>query len=292
VLGEFRLVALALGDAVRLEMEHDGIGGGPGRAGFLRRQFLPPTSRPQVIFDLLFGAVAPVLCFVFDPIVFKSREFGDALFPKYQAFVYLVSGLEILLLIVLISFGKGLQSTSRIVGGMLMSGAIFSGLIGVVLLPFSFLGLFLGIGVFGFIPFLTALVYLRNAKSALHLARALDSKGTPWEKEYTSVSVYGGWLSATIMGSVLVLGPPAALNFAASMFVSQAMNAVLGADERQADLAIDEIRYLQFFAPPELDKLVVAYAQTTEPTRKEELKRRFSKLTGNDIEQRLRILND
>jgi hypothetical protein len=280
-----------LGNRVKLAMEHVGIGG-LARPGFLRRQFLPPTSLPQVVFDLLFGAVAPVLCFVFDPIVFKSWEFGDALFPKYQAFVYLVSGIEILLLILLIACRIQLAPTSRVIGGMLMSGAIFSGLIGLLLLPFSILGLALGIGVFGFIPFLTALVYLRNAKSALRLARALDSKGTPWEKDYTSVSVYGGWLSATIMGCVLVLGPPAALNFAASMFVSQAMNAVLGADERQADLAIEEIRYLQFFARPELDKLVVAYAQTTEPTRKEELKRRFSKLTGNDIEQRLKILND
>lgn len=273
-------------------MDNNALGGGLGRSGFLRRQFLPATSRPQIIFDLLFGAVAPVLCFVFDPIVFKSWESGNALFPKYQSFVYLVSGIEMLLLIVLISFGKRLQSTSRIVGGMLMSGAIFSGLIGLVLLPFSFLGLFLGIGVFGFIPFLTALVYLRNAKKALRFARVLDSKGTSWERDYTRVSVYGGWLSATIMGCVFALGPPAALSYAASMFVSQAMNAVLGADQRQADLAIDEIKYLQFFARPELDTLVVAYEQTSEEARREELKRRFLRLTGNDIEQRRRILND
>jgi hypothetical protein len=292
VLGDFRLVALNLGDALRLEMEHEGIGGGLARSGFLRRQFLPPTSRPQVIFDLLFGAVAPILCFVFDPIAFKSWEVGDALFPKYQAFVYLVSGIEILLLILQISFGKQLQSTSRIVGGMLMSGAIFAGLIGLVLLPFSFLGLFLGIGVFGFTPFLTALVYLRNARSAFRLARALDAKGTSWERNYTHVSVYGGWLSATIIGCVLALGPPAALSYAASMFVTQAMNAVLGADQRQADLAIDELKYLKFFARPELDSLVVAYEQTNEQARREELKRRFLRLTGDDIEKRRRILND
>lgn len=273
-------------------MEHAGISSGLGRPGFLRRQFQPPTSRPQVIFDLLFGVVAPVLCFVFDPIVFKSWQFGPALFPRYQAFVYLVSGIEILFLIIWIACGEGLQLTSRVVGGMLMSGAIFSGLIGLVLLPFSILGLAFGLGLFGFIPFLTGLVYLRNAKGALKLARALDAKGTAWERDYTRVGVYGGWLSATIMGCVLALGPPAALNFVASMFVSQAMNAVLGADERQADLAIDEIKYLQFFARPEVDKLVVAYAETTEPLRKEELKRRFLKLTGNDIEQRLRIMND
>jgi hypothetical protein len=277
---------------VKLEMDQDAISGGLGKPGFLRRQFLPPTSRPQVVFDLLFGVVAPVLCFVFDPVVFKSWEFGPPLFPQYQAFVYLVSGIEILILIIWIACGERLQHISGVVGGMLMSGAIFSGLIGLVLLPFSILGLAFGIGLFGFIPFLTGLVYLRNAKGALQLARVLDAKGTAWERDYTSVSVYGGWVSATIMGCVLALGPPAVLNFAASMFVSQAMNAVLVADERQADLAIDEIKYLQFFAQPEVDQLVVAYGQTTEPVRKEELKRRFLKLTGNDIEQRLRIMND
>jgi hypothetical protein len=76
------------------------------------------------------------------------------------------------------------------------------------------------------------------------------------------------------------------------MFVTQAMNAVLGADQRQADLAIDELKYLKFFARPELDSLVVAYEQTNEQARREELKRRFLRLTGDDIEKRRRILND
>lgn len=76
------------------------------------------------------------------------------------------------------------------------------------------------------------------------------------------------------------------------MFVSQAMEAVLSADEQQADLAIDEIRYLQFFAQPQVDRLVFAYSATREPSRKEELKRRYLKLTGHDIEQKLGFIND
>ena len=277
-----------------LELDRDRASRAGERTGFLRRQFLPTTTHAQKVFDVLFGIVAPILCFLFDPIVFKSAGFGGALVPDYQAFAYLASGVEILLLIIWLVWGRQLQLTTRLVGGMLMAGAVFSGLIGVLLLPFTLMGLMLVIGVFGFIPFLTALVYLRNAKSAFQLA-ARPSSGpgaVAQQREMTSLGPAQAWMGATIIGCVLALGPPAALSFVGSTLVSQAMNAVVNGDERQADLAIEEIKYLLFFAPPQLDKLVVAYEQTNEPARKEQLKRRYLKLTGNDIEERLRILAD
>ena len=259
---------------------------------FLRRQFLPPTTYAQTVFDVLFGIIAPILCFVFDPIVFRTADFGPPLFPNYQGFVYLVSGIEILLLTVWLVWGRHLQPATRNAGGILMSGAVFSGLIGLVLLPFSLLGLSVGIGALGFIPFLTALVYLRNAKGAFQLARPSNLPGlSTQERELTTLDG-SGWVGATLIGFVLALGPPAALSITASMFVSQAMGAVVSADTQQADVAIDEIQYLQFFARPEVGKLVVAYEQASEPSRKEELRRRYLKLTGNDIEERRRILAD
>ncbi len=282
----------------RLEIDTDdpAIAGG----GFLSRQFLPPVTRAQNVFDVLFGIVAPILCFVFDPGVLRPEgfglAFGPALFADYAAFVYIASALEILLLAVWLFWGRHLRTATHLTGGMLMTGAILSGLIGLVLLPFTLMGLFFIIGVFGFVPFLTALVYLRNARSAFQLAaKPLDSDPHASFGPSHQARGLGGFrnsLVATIVGGVLALGPPAALSVAASMFVSQAMDAVLSADERKADLAIDEIRYLQFFAQPELDRLVSAYGATSEPSRKEELKRRYLKLTGNDIEQRLRIVND
>ena len=174
-----------------------------------------------------------------------------------------------------------------------MAGALFSLVIGVIILPFTLMGLMFGIGIFGFIPFLTFAVYLRRAKSAFQLP-AKPSPGPPGLAQPRAVtsSGAGAWIGATIVGCVLVLGPPAGLNFVASMFVSQAMNAVLSVDERKAELAINEIRYLQFLASPQLDKLVLAYEQENEKSRKEQLKQRYLKLTGTDIEQRLRILAD
>ena len=260
---------------------------------FLKRQFQPPTTGAQKAYDVLFGVVAPILCFVFDPIVFRSADFGPALFSDFQAFAYLVSGIEILLLIVWLVWGRNLEAATQLAGGMLAAGALISSAIGLVLLPFSLMGLMIGIGVFGFIPFLTALVYLRNAKSAFKLAAKPSNPPTSLKQlRKDSNPIIRSRLAATLVGCVLVLGPPAGLTFAASIFVSQAMTAVLSADERQADLAIDEIKYLQLLARPQVDQLVSAYQQANEPLRKEELKRRYLKLTGEDIEGRLRIFAD
>jgi signal transduction histidine kinase len=257
--------------------------------GFLRRQFMAPTTRIQILFDMTFGVVAPVLCFVFDPIVFKA-EFDNPLLPQYQAFVYMVSAIEILLLIVWLACGPRLQLRTPVMGGVLMAGALFSWIIGVLILPFTLLGLMLGIGVFGFIPFLTGLVYFRNGRSAFEFA-VDHPAGSPFLTQRRSATSWER-VRSTIMSCVLLLGPPAGLNLAASALVSQAMKAVVYADQQRADLAIDEIRYLQLFAKPEVDQLVTAYAAENERTRKEELKRRYLKLTGNDIEERLRIASD
>jgi hypothetical protein len=56
--------------------------------GFWRRQFMPPTTKRQKIFDVLFGVIAPVLCFVFDPIVFKGT-FDEGLLRDYQSYAYM-----------------------------------------------------------------------------------------------------------------------------------------------------------------------------------------------------------
>ena len=245
--------------------------------GFWRRQLKPPTTRAQKIFDVIFGVIAPVLCFVFDPIVFKGN-FNDGLFPEYQSFAYLVSGIEILLLVVWLICGRELRPHTGLIGGLLISGALFSSIIGVIILPFSLMGLMLGIGIFGFIPFLTALVYWRNGRDAFQLA------GTPFPGRFS--------LSSVMLGCVLVVGVPAGISFTVSQLVSESMNTVINASPEDADMAIEEIRYLQFLARPRLDKLVSAYVAEQRPPHKEELKRRYAKLTGEDIEIRLRNFAD
>src|SRR6059036_1217018 len=47
------------------------------RPRFWKRQFLGPATTPQIIFDVVFGIVGPVLCFVFDPVVFRGDFLGE-----------------------------------------------------------------------------------------------------------------------------------------------------------------------------------------------------------------------
>lgn len=268
------------------------------RGDFTCRQFQPPTTSAQLACDLLFGIVAPILCFVFDPGILRSSGLAlpfapkQPFFPQFAAFVYIASGIEIMLLTAWLVCGRRMQTATQLAGGILMAGALFSGFIGLILLPFSVMGLSIGIGVFGFVPFLTALIYLRNARSAFQFAAKSLARPVTKPDGALELRLRRSALLATMVGAVLVLGPPAALTAAASVFVSQAMDAVLIADEKQSDLAIDEIRFLQFFARPEVNRLVSAYSATDEPSRKEVLKRRYLKLTGDDIERKVAIYRD
>jgi hypothetical protein len=276
---------------VTLGIDESGATGSDIEHGFWRRQFRPTTTRAQVVFDVVFGIVAPVLCFIFDPIVFKG-EFDEGLFPQFQSFAYMVSAIEILLLIVWLTCGRLLHPRTRLVGGALAAGALFSGLIGIAILPFTLLGLFLGIGIFGFVPFLTGLVYLRNARSAFQTANDDVAKGPETFAAGPNWSGGHRWIGSTVVGCALALGLPTGLNFVAASFVTTAMNAVVNADAQRADLAMEEIRYLHFLAVPNFDELVSAYAAERDLSHKEELKRRYVKLTGRDIDERLRIMLD
>lgn len=260
--------------------------------GFWRRQFSPTTTRAQIVFDVVFGIVAPVLCFFFDPIVFKDG-LGAALFHQFQSFVYMVSAFEILMLIAWLSCGRLLQRRTRLVGGVLAAGALLCGLIGIAILPYTLMGLLIfGIGIFGFVPFLTGLVYLRNARSAFQTANDDPVKSLEPLATKPNWSGRHRWIGPTVAGCVLALGLPAGLNLVAARFVTTAMNTVVNADPQRADLAIEKLKYLQFLAVPNLDELVSAYAAETDPARKEELSRRYAKLSGRDIDERLRIMLD
>jgi hypothetical protein len=107
--------------------------------------------------------VLPVLCFEFDPIVFKSSiNLGQPLAGEYQSFVYAISAVEITTMVLWLMFRDRFSSFTGPIAGVLFFGGLFSLLIGVLLLPFSLIGLLVIIGLAGFTPFFTGVVYLRN----------------------------------------------------------------------------------------------------------------------------------
>ena len=134
------------------------------RPSFLVRQFAIEPTKAQNNFDFAFGVFLPVVCFMFDPIVFKTGAFlgGAPLAAKYQGFAYMVSAIQMVALLAWVMLRRHLLSFSGPISGVLIVGGLFSLVIGVLILPYSLLGLIFLIGAAGFTPFVTSFVYLRS----------------------------------------------------------------------------------------------------------------------------------
>jgi hypothetical protein len=242
------------------------------RTGFWRRQFAPRVTRPQIIFDITFGVIGPILCFVFDPLVFRDGMGGAPLLSDYRNFVYLFSGLQMALLCCWLLTGPGWRGWNNLIGGMLLCGGIFCAVVGLGLAPFSLFGLLLyGVGIFGFTPFLTAIVYLRNSRRALR-AETVGAAGL-------------ADALIPVSGMLLVAGLPLLLSIQIHLMVSRGVSEILEGDSQHATFAAHRLAPLRFFAGSELDQIVNAYAAASDDRRKELLKSCYQVITGESIER-------
>jgi hypothetical protein len=244
---------------------------------FWRRQFAGDRTEAQQIFDVVFGVIAPILCFYFDPVVFKGAFVQASSLQSYQLFAYGVTAVEVSVLAVWLLFGTRLGGWSRLVGGVLISGSVFSAAVGVAILPLSIFGLIIVIGIFGFIPFLTAFVYLRVGW------RALKSE------ERTAPS---SWASALLIGAILSLGIPALLSLYVSRTASRSIDVILHGSPEQAQVALTRLRKLPLIPRQDLEPLIQAYMVEKDSNRKETLKDSYRLLTGENIDNRIAIMND
>lgn len=247
------------------------------RGSFWKRQFAGERTEPQLVFDVVFGLIAPVLCFIFDPVIFRGGLLGPPMLQPYQLFAYAVSTLGVSLLAVSMFFALRLGTWSRIVGGALIAGAIFSLLIGFTILPYSLMGLVVLIGALGFIPFFTAFVYLRVGW------RTLKNKNIPLDR-----TVLGG----VLVGAFISLSLPALLSLYVSRSAAHSIDAILHGNSEQAQNAVGHLRWLPLIPQQNLEPLIEAYLVETDNNRKEIIKNSYLVLAGEDIETRLAILND
>jgi hypothetical protein len=161
---------------------------------------------------------------------------------------------------------------------MLLCGGVFCVMVGLVLVPFSLMGLLIyGIGILGSAPFLTALVYLRNSSRALRAGKVATG--------------FGGALIPAA-GIVLVAGLPLLLSIQIHLMVSRAVTEILEGDSQHAIFAAHRLVPLRYFAGTELDPIVNAYAISSDEKRKELLKSCYREITGDSIENRMAILDD
>jgi hypothetical protein len=118
------------------------------RIGFWQRQFQFEITYKQKVFDWIFGVILPVICFTFDPIVFKTNM-RDPFLGEYKPFAYLLSFTSILAMMAWLIWGEKLKGLSGILSGLFAVGGVISLGIGIILFPFSLIGLVLIIGALG-----------------------------------------------------------------------------------------------------------------------------------------------
>lgn len=262
-----------------LNIESAGREGERRWRGFLQRQFQPQPTLRQTIFDVLFGIALPILCFIFDPIVFRGNFMaGMALFGKLQFPAYAMAFIEISALTLWLCAGKRLGHYAVAIGGFLYAGALISLVIGVVLFPLSLLGLLFGIGLLGFTPFLTSIVFWRNGRRAI----SLHPGGVNGRRS----------LVALALGLMFVAGVPLAIHLKISSVAQESLQKILEGDEREAEAAAERFRLIGYLTETETDKIVWAYHNEQDQARRDRLARLYLRITGKDIEARLVYLLD
>ena len=249
------------------------------KPGFWQRQFLDNVTTPQLVFDIAFGIVFPILCFVFDPIVFKGEFTNLALAPDISAYkflVYIFSAFAILTLSLWLFLGRRSGSLSGVIAGVLLSGSVFCLLIGVLILPLTLLGLLLVIGVLGFIPFFTSFVYLRNSIRALNSAKAHSRQPTV--------------VASLLLGACLIISPALLAHWQINRIITHAMNDLMSGDIRRVESAGQKLRY--FGIVIDSDQIVWSYYKETDLTKKDALAKAYYAITGKDVQARLAVLLD
>lgn len=146
--------------------------------GFWRRQFQTRATRAQAKFDWLFGVILPVVCFTFDPIVFRGEIgfFGGSSLASFKLSAYVLSFVSVMAMAAWLIWGKKLKWLTAPLAGFFAVGGIISLVIGILIAPLSLFGLIILIGILGFTPLVTSIVYLRNALRAFQSAKPFLEK--------------------------------------------------------------------------------------------------------------------
>lgn len=243
---------------------------------FWLRQFQDEATDDQKKFDWIFGVALPVLCFFFDPLVFKGDLWGTPYLGSFRPFAYLLSFACILSMITWLLYGDRLKWLNAFCAGLFAVGGIVSLSIGVVLLPISLLGLILLIGALGFTPFFSALVYLRNAWRASRSARLFLEKKV--------------LVNSLVLSAIVSLVVPLIANLQIERILEEMKNG----DAATIRANAEKLRYV---APlVEFDLLALHYHRSNAIVRNSEqmrvLAEVYQDLTGVDIEEKTGVLLD
>ena len=237
--------------------------------GFWKLQFDDEPTRKQKIFDWVFGVVVPLICVAADPIVFRSGGPGGPLFGAYRPFAYLLSIASILAMAAWLLWGAKLKWLAAPISGLFFFGGSVSLLVGILLLPFSIIGiLFFFVGLLGLTPLFSAVVFLRNGRRAYKAALMAIGDQAAWQ--------------AAFLAGLFSFVVPYVINFQ----IARAVNEITTGDVQTIQR---ETAKLRLVAPlVDLGKLSNRYHRFDDIEKKSpranELANSYKTLSGSDIE--------
>ena len=140
--------------------------------GFWERQFVKTPTERQKAFDWAYGVVIPLICVAADPFVFAN----GGILAGGRTFAYVLSSVSIFAMVAWLLWGERLGWLAVPLGGLFIAGSGVSFIVGILIFPYSLLGLLILIGFLGFTPFFSAIVYLRNGVRALCSCETLEPR--------------------------------------------------------------------------------------------------------------------
>src|SRR4030095_4338358 len=238
--------------------------------GFWIRQFQREPTNRQRIFDWAYGVIIPMICVAADPIVFRSDGLGSSLLVSYRPFAYVLSAVSILGMAAWLSWGPRLGILSAPLAGLFFVGSAISFLVGVVLSPFSLLGLlFYFVGFLGFTPLFSGMVFLRNGVQAYRAALRTVYDQPAWQ--------------AAFLAALFAFVTPYVVNVEVSGLVNEIVRGDVNTIRRESA----KLAYVAPLVDPGL--IAQGYFQSTteerESPRMKELARVYRDLTGETIDR-------
>jgi flagellar biogenesis protein FliO len=184
---------------------------------FWKRQFSYEITPAQKTFDVMFGAVIPIVLLTFDPLIFRVRNcLGRPVLADHAIFAYLAITIGMLYLLIWLVRRKSSARLNAFFAGIFTAGGLFALALGIFMLQMSIPGLILyGLGILGFVPFVVSFIYFRNAIRARRMALFVAKEVSKTKAPVSTVMV---------LAAVLVLGVPALTQYQMKTTIQNAVN--------------------------------------------------------------------
>jgi hypothetical protein len=161
--------------------------------------------------------------------------------------------------------GEKLKKFNAILSGVFFTSGLVSLIVGIVLLPFSLIGLLLLIGGLGFTPLFTAFVYLRNG------IRAFNQSSQYFEQSWL--------IKGVTVVAILTFAFPALFNLKLNRAID---NLITFVDSRTVYDSTFRVSFVWYLV--DTDKIVNAYISESSGEKRKALEKAFELIDGGSIE--------